>query len=227
MVAVTTTPICGRLLNEGAETWAPGTLTFVSGRQELRDFEQWCSYIRSDNPGPQKVLLLTPQPEVEPSGTAEAALRASEKLDPGFDIVDVVHTDGTVDGAAEELRVALQAHPDTTIIASVRPELTRAAAQVAVSRSGARLRIYDFGGGSDVLNLIENREVVMTRPQFPVEVGAMAVQALYDARVGRTPILRYHSSGGFPAQAGPPAETWAAVTAKNLALFRATGLGQY
>jgi hypothetical protein len=30
MLAVTTTPICGRAANEGEETWAPGTLTFVS-----------------------------------------------------------------------------------------------------------------------------------------------------------------------------------------------------
>lgn len=58
-VIAVTVPLCGRAFKPETEIWAPGTLQFVSGQNELSQFTRWATEIRKMSPGPQKLLFLT------------------------------------------------------------------------------------------------------------------------------------------------------------------------
>ena len=59
LVAQATGTACGRSSNEGEALWAPGTLTYVGGNETPSAFEAVMLQAIADNPGPQKVGILT------------------------------------------------------------------------------------------------------------------------------------------------------------------------
>lgn len=227
MLVVTRTPICDREQSEGEGTWAPGTLAFVSAGQEVSDFSHWGAFIRTRNPSKQKVILLVgPQTSVQ-ARNADTALRAIEREHPEFELVDTVHTDFTQQDTAGKLNTALLRHPDTTIVASVCSELTKGTVQVLKRQNKKNVKVYDVGGDSSVLPLVRSGDVQMTTPYYPQTMGATAVQALYDARIGRTPIPRFYADSGHPRPAVQGNRPLLFVTKQTLEQFRADGLSEY
>jgi ribose transport system substrate-binding protein len=228
LVVETNSPLCGREKNEGEDTWAPGSLAFVSAGQEISDFKAWADYIQQHNTGNQKVIaLLGP----EPSGISQnaiAALKQVEAAHPEFHVIDTVFTDfSTADGLAK-MQDALQAHPDATVVASIYSELTKPTVTAAKQQGlGDKLKIYDVGADSTVLPLIANGDVQMTYPYYPQTMGATAVQALFDARMGKTPITRFfdYSGHAIPAMQGRAKLLF--ITKDNLADFKAADLSEY
>jgi ribose transport system substrate-binding protein len=228
MLVVTNAPICGRVPNEGQETWAPGTLAFDSADQEISDWTVWGDYIRTKNPGKQKVILLVGLPTTGQSENADDAMRALQKKYPDFEIVETVYTDFTQSAANTAMNGALLKHPDTTIVASIYSELTKATVDVLQSQGKTgKVKVYDVGADSTILPLIESGKVQMTRPYYPVTMGATAVQAIYDARVGRKPITRFFDSSGHAKPAMQGNAPFLAVTRENLEQFRKANLSEY
>jgi ribose transport system substrate-binding protein len=227
-LVVTNFPICGRRSNEGQALWAPGSLAFDSADQELSDWNVWGEYIRAKNPGKQKVILLVGPPTTGGSENADDAFRAMQKKYPEFEIAETIYTDFSQAAAAAQMNAALIKHPDTTIVASIYSETTKATVDT-LKRQGksGKVKVYDVGADSTILPLIQSGEVEMTRPYYPVTMGATAVQAIYDARVGRKPIPRFYDSSGKPKPAMQGNAPMLAVTRENLAQFRAAGLSEY
>jgi ribose transport system substrate-binding protein len=227
MLVVTRTPICDREQSEGEGTWAPGTLAFVSAGQEVSDFSHWGEFIRTHNPGKQKVILLVGPQTSAQAQNADTALRAIERQDPRFQLVDTVHTDFTQQDAVEKLHDVLLQHPDSTIVASIYSELTKSTVQVLKEQGMKNVRVYDVGGDASVLPLIQRGDVQMTTPYYPQTMGATAVQALYDARIGRTPIPRFYANSGHQRPAVQGNRPLLFVTKQTLEQFRADGLSEY
>jgi ribose transport system substrate-binding protein len=228
MLVVTNAPICGRVPNEGMATWAPGTLAFDSADQEISDWTAWGDYIRTKNPGKQKVILLVGLPTTGQSENADDAMRALQKQHPEFEIVDTVYTDFTQSAANTAMNAALLRHPDTTVVASIYSELTKATVDVLQSQGKTgKVKVYDVGADSTILPLIQSGRVEMTRPYYPVTMGATAVQAIYDARVGRQPIVRFYDSSGHARPALQGTAPFLAVTRENLEQFRKANLSEY
>lgn len=228
MVVETNSPLCGREKTEGEDTWAPGSLAFDSAGQEISDFRAWADYIQQHNTGRQKVIaLLGP----EPSGisqNATAALKQVEAAHPDFHVVDTVFTDFSTADGLTKMQDALQAHPDTTVVASIYSELTKPTVTVAKQLGlTGKLKVYDVGADSTVLPLIASGDVQMTYPYYPQTMGATAVQALFDARMGKTPIKRFFANSGHEIPAMQGGAKLLFITNDNLAQFKAANLSEY
>lgn len=227
MLVVTNAPICGRVPKEGNDTWAPGTLAFDSAGQEISNFTNYCEYIRANNPGKQKVIVLAGLPTAGQSQNANTACRKVSKEHPEFEVVDTIYTDFSQSTAVPQMNAALLRHKDTTIVASIYSELTKGTVQVLKQQNKKDVKVYDVGGDQSVLPMIERGDVQMTTPYYPRTMGATAVQAIYDARVGRKPLIRFYANSGKPIPAMQGDKPLLAITKENLEQYKQAGLSEY
>jgi ABC-type sugar transport system substrate-binding protein len=227
MLVVTNAPLCGRVPKEGNDTWAPGTLAFDSAGQEISNMTDYCDYIRAHNPGKQKVIVLAGLPTVGESQNVNTACHNVQQEHPDFDVVDTIYTDFSQATAVPQMNAALLRHPDTTIVASIYSELTKGTVQVLKQQNKKNVKVYDVGGDASVLPFIESGDVQMTIPYWPVTMGATAIQAIYDARVGRTPLTHFYNQSGHPKPVMQGNEPLLAITKENLDAYKRSGLSEY
>lgn len=228
MFVTTNAPLCDRVEKEGEATWAPGSLAFVSAGQEISKFQAWAARIQQDNPGPQKVIALVGPEQSGQSRNAVAALEQVEADNPDFEIVEAVYTNFSTADALAKMQDAMQTNGDATIVASIYSELTKPTVTV-LKQLGLedQVAVYDVGADSTVLPLIESGDVEMTYPYYPQTMGATAIQALVDARLGKTPITRFYDLSGHPTPDLQGDETLLFVTSDNVAEFEAANLSEY
>jgi len=227
MTVVTNAPLCDRRTLNGNETRAPGTLAFVGGTQYVDTFTAWGEKIRADNPGKQKVIALVGPQQNAQSENAVAALKAIQKANPDFEVVSSIYTTFQGPDALKKVQDALQAHPDTTVVASIYSEITKAGV-TAIKQAGKadQIKVYDVGADSTVLPLIKSGAVQMTYPYYPKTMGATAVQALYDARMGKKVQPTFENDGhAVEKQRGDAPLLF--VTKDNLQEFIDSGLSEY
>jgi ABC-type sugar transport system substrate-binding protein len=171
--------------------------------------------------------VLAGLPTTGQSQNVNTACRNVGQQNPDFQIVDTIYTDFSQSAAVAEMNAALLRHPDTTIVASIYSELTKGAVQVLRQQNKKGVKVYDVGGDQSVLPLIDSGDVQMTTPYYPQTMGATAVQAIYDARVGRTPITRFYNQSGHPRPAMQGDAPLLAITRENLEQFKKSGLSEY
>jgi ribose transport system substrate-binding protein len=228
LFVVTNAPICGREVNEGEETWAPGSLAFVSSNQEIDKFKAWGEEIQRKNPGPQKVIAVLGLESTGQSRNAVTALGEVEKAHPEFQIIDTVFTDFSSADALQKMQDAVQAHPDVTVVASLYSELTKSTVTVLRQASlDGKVKVYDVGADSTVMPLIASGDVQMTYPYYPQTMGATALQALVDARLGRTPITRVYANSGHAVPDLQGDAPLLFVTKDTLEAFKSANLSEY
>jgi ribose transport system substrate-binding protein len=228
MLVATNSPLCGREANEGEDTWAPGTLSFVSAGQEISKFKSWADYIQKDSSGEQKVIALVGPEQTGQSRNAVAALKQVQKEHPEFKIIDTVYTDFTTATALTKMQDALQTHGDATVVASIYSELTKSTVTVLKQQGlGGKVKVYDVGADSSVLPLIANGNVEMSYPYYPQTMGATALQSLVDARLGKTPITRFFDLSGHATPDLQGNSPLLFVTKSNLDDFKSANLSEY
>ncbi|WP_282586965.1 sugar ABC transporter substrate-binding protein [Lichenifustis flavocetrariae] len=188
LVAVANEPICDRAAEEGEKLWAPGTLNFVGGSQGRGPFRDWIMDIAKNNPGPQKVAVVTGPDLNANTINTDLALKDVKAKYPDFDVVAVVRTDYTVVQGNSKTLPLFQAHPDLTILISNYSDMTRGAVQAA-KQAGAlgngKLKIYDSGGNIWAFQAVKAGQIEYTRTLLPYTEMYESVIQLGDAWVGK------------------------------------------
>lgn len=228
MLAVTNAPLCGRTRNDGLDAWAPGSLAFIGGTQFLSTFGAWAEQIHKENPGPQKVVVVVGPQLNSQSENAVQAFRDIQRADPQFEVTAAVYTNFSTPDALTKMQDTLQANGDTTIVATIFSALTKGTV-VALQQAGkkGKVRVYDVGGDSTVMPLIESGDVQMTYPYYPETMGRTAIEALYNARMGR-PFERVYENDGQPVEElREPGAPLLFIDKDNVEEWQEAGLIQY
>ncbi len=186
LVAVVNQPLCGRGSNEGDELWAPGTLNFVGGTQGRAAFRDWIFSIAEENPGPQKVVVLTGPDLNSNTINTDLAVADVQAAFPDFDVITTVRTDYSVLQGNEKMMPLFQANPDLNIFISNYSDMTRGAVQAA-QQTGIidTLKIYDSGGNKWAFEAVKRGWVERTRTIEPYAETYEAVKQLGAAWAGQ------------------------------------------
>jgi ribose transport system substrate-binding protein len=185
LVAVNNQPLCGRAGNEGVARWAPGTLTYVAGNLGHLGLGDWLYSIAKQNPGPQKVIILT-GPDLNANVIAfDLAIKDLKAKYPEFKVVAEVRTDWTIAPGNQKATAVLEAHPDATILIGEYSDVTRGAVQ-AVKAAGmaGKLKIYDYGGNKWAYQAVKDGQIISSLRASPYSEAARTVDALADAWKG-------------------------------------------
>jgi ribose transport system substrate-binding protein len=178
--------ICGRATKPIADSWEPGTVNYVGGMQSSDAFYRWLERIVKDNPGPQKVGMLTGPDLNANTQNVDIAIDKIQKAHPEFKIVTKVRTDYTIVQGQSKTEAILRGNPDLTILASNYSDPTRGAVQAikAAGKSG-QVKVYDYGGSSWIIDAIKRGEVQLTGALLPYTEMARAVESLVDLWAGK------------------------------------------
>jgi ribose transport system substrate-binding protein len=182
LVAVVNQPLCNRATAEGDGYWAPGTLNYVGGSQGREAFRKWFMDIAKENPGPQKVAVMTGPDLNSNTINTDAAIKDVQEAYPDFNIIAVVRTNYSVPQGNQKSLPLLQANPDLTILVSNYSDITRGAIQ-AVKQAGMadRLKIYDSGGNEWSFKAVRDGLITQTRTLNPYTEAHKGVQSLVAA----------------------------------------------
>ncbi|MDM9625000.1 sugar ABC transporter substrate-binding protein [Rhizobium sp. S152] len=191
LVAVTNQPLCNRGTKEGDELWAPGTLNFVGGSQGRTAFRDWIMSIAQENPGPQKVAIVTGPDLNSNTINTDLALKDVQAKYPEFKVVAVVRTDYSVVQGNQKTLPLFQANPDLSIFISNYSDMTRGAVQAARQvGSLSKLKVYDSGGNDWAFKAVAAGQITSTRTIEPYTETYLAVKQLGDAWEGK-PVARF------------------------------------
>lgn len=191
LVAVANLPLCGKAAEEGDALWSPGTLNFIGGSQGNTAFREWLMKIAEENPGPQKVAVITGPDLNANTINTDLAIEEVKKKYPEFEFVAVVRTDYSVLQGNEKALPILQANPDLTILIGNYSDMTRGATQ-AVKQAGVgdKLKIYDSGGNKWAFQAVKEGLITSTRTLNPYTEMYWSVEALAAAWKGE-PVPRF------------------------------------
>jgi ribose transport system substrate-binding protein len=191
LVAIANDPLCGRAANEGDDLWQPGTLSFIGGSQGKTAFRDWVMAIAAENPGPQKVAVITGPDLAANTINMDSALKDAREKYPDFKVVGVIRTDYSVLQGNSKALPLLQAHPDLTILISNYSDMTRGALQ-AVKQAGMadKLKVYDYGGNTWAFEALKAGAIGSTRMLTPYTEMYKGVEALANAWQGK-PVPRF------------------------------------
>jgi ribose transport system substrate-binding protein len=178
LVVLANSPACDRSTNEGEALWAPGTLAFVGGSQGRGPYRDWFMKIAEENPGPQKVAVITGPEAIANTINTDLAIADVKAKYPEFEIVGVVRTDYTVLQGNEKFAPLLQANPDLTLVISNYSDMTRGAVQAIKAAGRDDLKIYDFGGNKWAFEAVRRGEINSTLTMTPYAEYYKAVEAL-------------------------------------------------
>ncbi|EAQ02095.1 bifunctional carbohydrate binding and transport protein [Pseudooceanicola batsensis HTCC2597] len=179
LVAVVNQPLCDRGTNEGKELWAPGTLNFVGGTQGRAAFRDWIFSIAEENPGPQKVAVLTGPDLNSNTINTDLAIEDVQEEYPEFEVIATVRTDYSVLQGNEKTLPLFQANPDLDIFISNYSDMTRGAVQAA-RQTGVlnTLKIYDSGGNKWAFEAVDRGWIERTRTIEPYAETYTAIKQL-------------------------------------------------
>lgn len=191
LVAVTNQPLCNRGSKEGDELWAPGTLNFVGGSQGRTAFRDWIFRIAEENPGPQKVAVITGPDLNSNTINTDLAIKDVQEKHPDFKVIAVVRTDYSVVQGNQKALPLLQANKDLSILVSNYSDMTRGAVQAA-RQVGVldKVKVYDSGGNNWAFKAVEQGQINSTRTIEPYAETYLAVKQLGDAWEGK-PVARF------------------------------------
>jgi len=198
VVATNDITICGRISDEGPEATPPGILTqagFPAATDTNRDFFREVANRR----GPGKhvgALLVGPEGNSSSEGTVQGLEEVEDEIADKLEVPYVVYTDFTSPDALSKTQTLLQAHPEIdTIMTNYSDETIGVARAVEQADREGDVKVYDQGGSSPVVALIEEGKVEFTTVFHPYQYGADAVEAIADAFEGKE-VPRYY--GGYP-----------------------------
>lgn len=219
LVVTAVLSICGRGANEGDELWSPGTLAYIGGAETPMAFFQVLDRMGAENPGPQKLGVIT-GPELNPiTKNHEAALEMFKAKYTEIEIIAVARTDYSTPSALEEAGPMVQANPDMTLAYTAFSNL--AMGLVPVLEQAGRLgsvKIYDNGATARAIDAIKDGTIEVSSANRLKSNAYNAVMAIDRARRGEA-VPRAIGDLGAPLVPGtPPTEPYLIDTA-NVAGF--------
>jgi ribose transport system substrate-binding protein len=186
LVAISNNPLCGKDTMEGDNLWTPGTITFVGGSQQRAAFRDWMFFIAKQNPGPQKIILVTGPELLSNTVNTKLAIKDVQEKYPDSKVVAELYTDYSLPQAYQKAVPALQANPDATIIIACAGDLTRGAVQAAQQTNRlSSLKIYDGGGNAWAFQAVKDGTIVSTRVLTPYTEMYEGIKALDTAWKGQ------------------------------------------
>ncbi len=216
LVAQATGTACGRSSKEGADLWAPGTLTYVGGNEVPSAFEAMMQQAIADNPGPQKVGILT-GPNLHPiTMSFDKAVETVTKDHPDFKVVAKYRTDYSPPDNEIKTQTMLQANPDLTIIVGAYTNMSKGAvpALEAAGKLG-KVKVYEAGGTAWSVEALRKGWIQATTGFYRKTAAEAAVQAILDARDGK-PVPHVVLNDGHALIAGQKAGHVGIVTNANV-----------
>ncbi|WP_276122455.1 sugar ABC transporter substrate-binding protein [Pararhizobium qamdonense] len=187
LVAHATGTACGRSSMEGDELWSPGTLTYVGGNETPSAFKAIMEKAITDNPGHQKVGILT-GPNLHPITVSfDKALAEVKAAHPDFEVVAVHRTDYSPPDNQIKTQTMLQANPDLNIIVGAYTNMSKGAVP-AIEAAGkqGQVKVYEAGGTEWSVDALKSGAIQVTTGFYRQTAAEAAVQAILDARAGKT-----------------------------------------
>ena len=219
LVAEATGAACGRSSMEGNDLWSPGTLTYVGGNETPSAFKAIMDKAIADNPGHQKVGVLT-GPNLHPITAAiEKALSEVKAEHPDFQVVAVHRTDYSPPDNQIKTQTMLQANPDLNIIIGAYTNMSKGAVP-AIEAAGLQkqVKVYEAGGTEWSVDALKSGAIQATTGFYRKTAAEAAVQAIIDARAGRH-VSRVILNDGHALIPGQLAGKVGLVTRENVASY--------
>lgn len=204
LVVTAVLAICDRGANEGEDLWAPGTLAYIGGAETPMAFFQVLDRMGRENPGPQKLGVLT-GPELNPiTKNHEAALEMFREAYPETEIVAIARTDYSTPSALAKAGPMVQANPDITLFYTAFSNLSKGL--IPVLEEAGRLgdvKIYDNGSTAWAVDALKQGKIMLSSANRLKSNAYNAVMAIHDAQQGET-VARALGDLGEPLVAGEP-----------------------
>jgi ribose transport system substrate-binding protein len=204
VVVTAVLPVCGRASSEGSELWAPGTLAYIGGAETPLAFYRVLERMALENPGPQKLGVIT-GPELNPiTKNHEAALKMLRERHPEIEIRAVARTDYSTPVAMERAGPMVQANPDVTLFYTAFSNLAKGL--VPVLEQAGRLdavKIYDNGATSWAVAALRQGKIQVSSANRLRSNAYHAVMAIERSRKGES-LPRVLGDLGAPLVAGQP-----------------------
>lgn len=175
LVSVFNLPICGRATNTGAETYEPGTITYVGG-QTLDVYENWVQSVIDSNKGGAKIGLIS-GPDLNANTIAFFKAAKAFAKEKRFEVVAQQTTDYTTPKAFNAAQTMMQANPDLDVIMSNFSGMTRGVVE-AVGKK--KVQIFDFGGDTWALDQVKAGTLTSSVMMLPRLETRAALEGLAD-----------------------------------------------
>jgi len=169
-----------------------------------------------DNPGPQKVGILT-GPNLHPITLSfDKALADVTKAHPDFEVVAKYRTDYSPPDSQVKTQTMLQANPDLTVIIGAYTNMSKGAvpALEAAGKLG-QVKVYEAGGTQWSMEALRKGWIQATTGFYRKTAAEAAVQAILDARTGKA-VPRVILNDGHAPIAGQESGQVGIVTKANV-----------
>jgi len=221
-VAVVTAvlPICGRASNEGASLWAPGTLAYIGGSETPLAFFRVLERMARENPGPQKLGVIT-GPELNPiTKNHEAALKMLREKYPNIVVTAIARTDYSTPVAMEKAGPMVQANPDITLYYNAFSNLSKGLVPV-LEQAGRleKVKVYDNGATAWAVAALKSGKIKLTSANRLKSNAYNAVYAIDKARKGE-PVAHVLGDLGVALVEGQPPTDPFLIDATNVDSFK-------
>lgn len=219
LVAHATGTACGRSSMEGEDLWSPGTLTYVGGNETPGAFKAIMEKAAADNPGRQKVGILT-GPNLHPITVSfDKALDEIKKEYPDFEVVALHRTDYSPPDNQMKTQTMLQANPDLSIMVGAYTNMSKGAvpALEAAGKQG-QVKVYEAGGTEWSVEALKSGAIQATTGFYRQTAAEAAAQAILDARAGKK-VPRVILNDGHALIPGQEAGKVGLVTRDNVAQY--------
>lgn len=219
IVALATGAACGRSSNEGEALWSPGTLTYVGGNETPDAFKAVMMQAIKDNPGPQKVGILT-GPNLHPITVSfDKALDEITKQHPDFKVVAKYRSDYSPADNLAKTQAMLQAHPDVTVIIGSYTNMSKGAVPaIQAAGKAGKVHVYEAGGTVWSVDALRQGSIQATTGFYRRTAAETAVQAIVNARAGKK-VERVYLNDGHALIPGQAPGSVGIVTKANISSY--------
>jgi ribose transport system substrate-binding protein len=163
----------------------PGITAFVGGSNSRDVLDPWAKSIVDQNPGQQKILLLTGPKGASISNTLESAMKKAIGERGNEVKLLVVDTDFSRAAGLTKTQTLLQSNPDISVVVGpVEGVLGAADAFKQAGRKSARLYVY--GGDKIALGLLRQGKLAMISMDRPLTIGKETADLFAKIQNGKT-----------------------------------------
>jgi ribose transport system substrate-binding protein len=189
LVEIVGTPLCDKGTGNGASLWAPGTISYVGGQNNVDGINNVLATAAKLSTGPQKaafIMGLNGNPSVVAWQTAWKPFAAAH---PNWSLVTTAYTDFTAPTAFTDTENVITAHPDITAMFSPYIDVTSGVVKaIAAQGKTGKIAVYENGGGSGVAaGLVKSGALNGDLPVYPESLGSTGVQTMVSALQGKQP----------------------------------------
>jgi ribose transport system substrate-binding protein len=215
LVEIVGSPLCDKGTGSGASLWAPGTISYIGGQNNVDGINSVLASAAQLSPGPQKaafIMGLNGHPSVVAWQTAWGPFAAAHS---NWKLIDTAYTDFTTPAAFTATENAITAHPDITAIFTPYIDVTSGVVK-AIGAQGktGKIAVYENGGGSKTaVGLVKSGQITGDLPVYPESLGTAGVQTMVQALQGTQP------PKFIPGDGNPTATTTGVITKANVASF--------